>query len=104
MNGNYYKNPRFPTIDDYNKEEEIIANRYDEKKELLLKEFLLLNRGKKVNTYIILKSKEELLPISGIIENIGTDYVVIKDIDNGTWKVVPVNQINYIEFAEKVDY
>lgn len=98
MNGNYYKNPKFPTIEEELIEEESkpINNRSD----LSLNDFLLNNLGIKGKIYTSFSTN----CLDGVIEYIGQDYIIIRDIENGHWNLLYFNHINYIEFSEKVNY
>lgn len=59
-----------------------------------------MNKGKKVKIYLNTENKE----ISGIIEQIGNDFIVVSDPLNNTYNLIPMKCINYITFEEKINY
>ena len=60
------------------------------------------NISKKVLVY--LNFPNEIKEISGIIEQIGNDYIILSDPLSNNWCLIPIRNINYISFEEKINY
>ena len=103
INGSYFQNPTFPTAindevintEDNNYNRVIIEQSNFEK-------ILKLNIGRKVTLYINFNNENKT--ISGIVENIGNDYLIISEPSSGKWDLVKLKDISYIEFEEKINY
>ena len=61
------------------------------------------NKNKKVVVNVFFKENEDY-KISGIIENSGSDYIIISDPSSGKWNLIPMIYINFITFDEKIDF
>lgn len=109
MNGNYYQNPTFPTNDEvYNNGG--YQNLNDDSSQIYEQSFieniLRLNKGKKVKVYVSypdsLNWKDKIY--NGIIEQAGTDHIIISDPSTGMWYLIRLIYLDYIEFDEKINY
>ena len=100
MNGNYYPNPTFPNANlNFNEQpssqvsninEEIIVNNYN----------VLLNKNKNKKVKLHLKDKE----LAGILESVGTDYLVLREVQSEVWNIVKLDDIKVMSVEEKVSY
>ncbi len=93
MNGTYFKNSDFPSNLEYN---EPIDNN-----NILFKK----NVGKKVKIYATFPNSKEWRDrmLSGIIEGINNNFLIISDPKSGAWYLLPIINISYIEFEEKIN-
>ena len=103
MNGQYYKNPRFPTLD----EEETVVT---EEKKLDLKlddcsyrDILLNNKGKKIKIYSCLKDSS-VVSYEGTLEQVGADFLIINNKQNVQLFMLLLDKIDYIEFIDNIEY
>ena len=64
--------------------------------------FLSMNKGKKVDVYLSFTNSKEWKDIilKGIIQDIGDDYLLLKDINNGKNTLIYTYYIDYIVFDE----
>ena len=94
MNGSYFKNPTFPTLDNV---DEIEVNKE-------IKDFSN-NLNKKVKVYAsfpyLNDNKEQIF--EGILEQFNNNYLIIRDIHKEVWYYVLYRYLNYIEFNEKFE-
>ena len=101
MNGAYFKNPTFPTLEN--------DDTYDSNKDSSVVKIgseLSNNISKKVKLYASFpyaNDKEEHV-FEGILEHWDKNYVIIRDIKKEAWYYVSNCYINYLEFSEKFDY
>ena len=100
MNGNYFQNPTFPT-------ERISTDTepsYNEQS--YIENILRLNKGKRVNAYVSFPDSSEWKnkKFSGIIEEAGSDHLIISDPETGYWYLIRIIYLDYVEFMEKVNY
>ena len=93
MNGTYFKNSDFPNNLDYH--EPIEDNN------ILFKK----NVGKKVKIYATFSNSKEWRDkiLSGIIEGINNNFLIISDPRLGVWYIIPIIYVSYIEFEEKIN-
>lgn len=93
MNGTYFKNSDFPHNLDYNEP--------FEDNSILFKK----NVGKKVKIYATFPNSKEWRDrtLSGIIEGINNNFLIISDPKSGAWYLIPIINISYIEFEEKIN-
>lgn len=88
MNGTFFQNPNFNN--------ENALNEYN-----ILKD----NITKKVKVYTEFIDNEKNPQIfSGIFEAYKDNFLIISDPSSGSWYLIPLNIISYIEFEEKVDF
>lgn len=108
MNGTYYKNPTFPTVE--NNYQEYVEN--DEKMEDIpmqqsyIENILRHNKGKKVRAYVSFPDASEWKDkiFEGTIEQAGRDHLIIKDPNTGKWYLILMIYLDYVEFDEKIAY
>ena len=93
MNGTYFKSSDFPNDLDF--------NQLNEDNNPLFKK----NIGKKIKIYLTFSNSKEWRDkmLSGIIENVNHDFLIVSDPSSGSWYLVPIVYINYIEFEEKIN-
>lgn len=104
MNGSYYKNPTFPPNMRPNTIEHI-PNEEIFQGQLGFENELSKNKGKKVTVFLSYCAEEEKpRKIAGIIETSTVDHLILSDPDTGKWYLIPVSNINYMEFNEKINY
>ena len=100
MNNNNYYNPVYPngyvdngstTFDD---EQSYIEN------------IIRLNKGKIGRFYMTFPDSLEWRDrvFSGIIEQSGKDHIIISDPTTGTWYLLLLIYLDYVEFDEKINY
>ena len=96
MNGTYFKNPTFPTLEN---------DDIDKSKEVNIGSELGNNLNKKVKVYASFPylSDNKGQVFEGILEHYDSNYVIIRDIQKEAWYYVLNCYINYLEFNEKVD-
>ena len=98
MNGTYYANPTFPTSSE-NNDLNIVET---EKNDLTLNELLTKNKGKKIKICLSFPNYKEETILSGRLEKIAYDYLIINDIVSDEYKIILLKYINYISFIEKI--
>lgn len=97
MNGNYYNTYSENGLNSYqanDKEEDYIDN--------ILKQ----NKGKKIKLYISIPGSSEYQnkEFIGILEQIGKDHIAISNPQTGSWNLIPLIYLAYIEFEEPINY
>lgn len=113
MNGNYYQNPTFPSnatpinMDMSNNINDLPNNilaMNNNSKQDNLENILKINKGKRINAYISFNNSSEWQNkiISGIIENVGSNYLAMSVPSNNYWYLVKIENLDYIEFMEKI--
>ena len=113
MNGSYYQNPKFPTID----EASVGNNNYEEgyqagqlqdmpMQQSYIENILRHNKGKKVKAYVSFPDANEWKDkiFEGTIEQAGRDHLIIRNPSNGHWYLILMIYLDYVEFDEKIDY
>ncbi len=108
MNGNFFQNPTFPST---NKIEVTPPGNISSEQTLtmeqsLIENILRLNKGKKVKAYVSYpeSSAWQNKIYDGIIEQAGRDHLIIRDIKDGSWYLIRMIYLNYVEFEEKINY
>ncbi len=110
MNGNYYQNPKFPTInrDDYQFEEGYKAGTLADlpMQQSFIENILRNNKGKKVKLYTTFPDSNEWRDrvFEGTIEQAGRDHIIIRNPNNGEWYLILMIYLNYVTFDEKINY
>ena len=116
MNGSYYKNPTFPTLENDNIKNNI-DNTFESGYEAgqladlpmqqsYIENILRHNKGKKVRAYVSFPDSSEWKDriFEGTIEQAGRDHLIIKDIQNGNWYLILMIYLDYVEFDERINY
>ena len=105
----FYQNPTFPG----NKNEDIITPPGNissqttlPMEQSLIENILRLNKGKKVKAYVSYpdSSSWQNKVYDGIIEEAGRDHLIVRDTKEGTWYLIRLIYLNYVEFEEKINY
>lgn len=111
MDGNFYQNPTFPTLKSDNNEKTLITNSEQMSlpdapmKQSFIENILRNNKGKKVKAYVsFANSNDSDKTFEGTIEQAGKDHIIMKDSNTGSWFLIPMIYLNYLEFDEKIDY
>ena len=112
MNGNYYQNPKFPTIDNTNNnfqyEEGYKAGTLVDMpmQQSYIENILRNNKGKKVKIYTSFPDSNEWKDkiFEGTIEQAGRDQIVLRDPKDGHWYLILMIYLDYVEFDEKINY
>lgn len=91
MNGTYYPNPNFLENNNDIKENEIIS---------LDKDIFNKNKGKYINIYLEFKNKDK--EFEGRIEYQNDDYLILSDITNNKYILIPIKYIRYAIFDESL--
>ena len=110
MNGVFYNNPSFPT----NNENKILKTPPGNisvqdslsMEQSFIENILRLNVGKKVKAYVSYpdSSAWQNKVYDGILEQAGRDHLIIKDISSGSYYLIRIIYLNYVEFDEKINY
>lgn len=102
---NYYQNPIFPGLSDDSVLKDIIPS-YDvnasDDNTSALKDIININKKKKGKFYIKGNDKDNY--IEGILEDKGEDYLIISSPSTGLWNILPLNNLYYISFDEKINF
>ena len=103
MNGTYYQNPTFPgnNVNDSNTSSEI--TKQNQPYYLSVDNLIKYNKGKKVKIFVLFPNNTGK-EYDGIIDTIGTDFIIIQDKINNSWLLIKKQYINYIEFNEPIIY
>lgn len=115
MNGSYYKNPTFPTLDNnYNNDNDnSFENGYEAgqladvpMQQSYIENILRHNKGKKVKAYVSFPDSVEWKDriFEGTVEQAGRDHLIIKDTQNGYWYLILMIYLDYVEFDERINY
>ena len=115
MNGSYYKNPTFPTLDNnYNNDNDnSFENGYEAgqlvdvpMQQSYIENILRHNKGKKVKAYVSFPDSVEWKDriFEGTVEQAGRDHLIIKDTQNGHWYLILMIYLDYVEFDERINY
>lgn len=113
MNGNFFQNPTFPNNSTPINMDMEPNNMMQNNAPILnamptdtnnIDNIFRINKGKRVIIYASYNnSKEQDKTFSGIIENYFKDYLIISNPTNSNWYLIKLNDINYIEFMEKIN-
>lgn len=109
MNGNYYQNPTFPTIDTPTTGDLPYSGAVLEDipmQQSYIENILRHNKGKKVKAYVSFPDANEWKDkiFEGIIEQAGRDHLIIRDTQNGQWYLILMIYLDYVEFDERIEY
>ena len=108
MNGNFFQNPTFPTSNgiEITPPGNISNENFLTMEQSLIENILRLNKGKKVKAYVSYpeSSAWQNKIYDGIIEQAGRDHLIIRDVKDGTWYLIRMIYLNYVEFEEKINY
>lgn len=115
MNGNFYQNPTFPTLDnssnnsnDYAFEEGYQSGKLADMpmQQSYIENILRHNKGKKVKAYVSFPDAQEWKDkvFEGTIEQAGRDHLIISDPKNGHWYLILMIYLDYVEFDEQIEY
>ena len=89
MNGNYYQNPAFPTINNDTYEAGYDAAKENDMsmQQSYIENILRHNKGKKIKAYVSFPDANEWKDkvFEGIIEQAGRDHLIISDSHTGKW-------------------
>lgn len=113
MNGNYYQNPTFPNNPVNNNFQNQMPSPMPLKpkdtmpmEQSYIENILRLNKGKNVKVFVSYpessawQNKEYI----GIIEEAGKDHLIIKDSQSGSWYLLRMIYLDYVEFMEPISY
>ena len=110
MNGNYYQNPTFPTNQNNMQNMTVppgnVSSMEDYNEQSYIENILRLNKGKNVKVFVSYpessawQNKEYI----GIIEEAGKDHLIIKDSQSGSWYLLRMIYLDYVEFMEPITY
>ncbi len=112
MDGNYYQNPTFPSLNDkkdnFSFEEGYQAGQLADipMQQSYIENILRHNKGKKVKAYVSFPDAKDWKDkvFEGTIEQAGRDHLIIRDYQNGHWYLILMIYLDYVEFDEKIDY
>ena len=107
MNGNYYQNPTFPTNNFTTPPGNISVTEVNVPQEQsYIENILRLNKGQRVKAYVSYpdSSAWQNKVYEGIIEEAGKDHLIIRDNVSGTWYLIRIIYLNYVEFMEPIIY
>lgn len=93
MNNTYFNKDIFPQANNEQPRQNI--NQY-------LNDILKTNLNKKVKINMAFPNDKQ--EFSGIIEQLGNDYIILSEPSTGNWKLLPLIYLNYITFEEKINY
>ncbi len=111
INGAYYQNPTFPTIDNStnnNFEDGYQAGQLNNMpmEQSYIENILRNNKGKKVKAYVSFPDANEWKDkiFEGTIEQAGRDHLIIRNPKDGHWYLILMIYLDYVEFDEKINY
>ena len=108
MNGSYYQNPTFPNNNFQTPPGNVSINEVNSfpTEQSYIENILRLNKGKKIKAYVSYpdSSAWQNKVYEGIIEEAGKDHLIIKDNVTGTWYLLRMIYLNYVEFMEPITY
>ena len=113
MNGSYYKNPTFPTLDNNYNNDNSFENGYEAgqladvpMQQSYIENILRHNKVKKVKAYVSFPDSVEWKDriFEGTVEQAGRDHLIIKDTQNGYWYLILMIYLDYVEFDERINY
>lgn len=107
MNNTYFNKEIFPEKEYNTNDNKIIKpinyNISIPFEQSFIENILRLNRGKKINIYMIFPNNNEQC-FQGILEVSGKDHIAISEPSTGKWHILPINYIEYITFDENINY
>ena len=110
MNGSFFSNPTFPTTQNTGQIMSPPGNISSQTsfplEQSLIENILRLNKGKSVKVYASYPDSNEWRDkiYNGIIEEAGRDHLILSDPSTGNWWLIRMLYINYVEFAERINY
>ncbi len=111
MNGNYFQNPTFPInpeVNTNNLETTPTAPLIPlpDVQVSYIENILRDNRGKTVKAYVSFSDSEKWKDkeFIGTIEEASIDHLIIKDAMNGSYYLIKILYLDYIEFMEPIIY
>ncbi len=111
MNGNFYQNPTFPNnpTNQMNQQSFITSQNAQDDiplEQSYIENILRLNKGKNVKVFVSYpeSSAWQNKDYVGIIEEAGRDHLILKDSQTGTWYLLRLLYIDYVEFMEPINY
>lgn len=109
MNGSFYQNPTFPSngnMESVTPPGNISSMTLNDGEISYIENILRLNKGKRVNAHFTYPDSNEWRDkvYSGIIEEAGRDHLIISDPKDGTWYMLRMIYLDYVEFMEKINY
>ena len=107
MNGSYYQNPTFPTNNFSTPPGNISVTEVNNTQEQsYIENILRLNKGQRIKAYVSYpdSSAWQNKVYEGIIEEAGKDHLIIRDNVSGTWYLIRIIYLNYVEFMEPIIY
>ncbi len=96
MNGSFYDSSFQDKLLNDN-----LNNQKNNVNDFFLVNLLLNNIGKKINIHIVLPTEERV--VSGIIEEIGNDYLATSNPSDSEWQLIMFAYISYITFLEPIN-
>ena len=109
INGSYFQNPTFPSVNDNTQNTPPGNENYYStlnEEQSYIENILRLNKGKKVKAYVSFpeSSAWQNKIFEGTIEQAGRDHLIIKSIMDGSWFLIRMIYLDYVEFDEKINY
>lgn len=107
MNGNFFSNPTFPTnVTNPDTETTTINESINLSQEQnYIENILKRNKGKKIKAYYSYPDSTEWQNkiYDGILESVGSDYLIMSEPKTGEWHLLRMIYLNYITFEEKIN-
>ena len=108
MNGTFYQNPTFPTIDNTLNDSNMSSSTLEDipMQQSYIENILRLNKGKKVKAYVSYpdSSAWQNKIYDGIIEEAGRYHLIVSDPKTGLWYLIRLIYLDYVEFDERINY
>lgn len=118
MNGNFYQNPTFPSNgnnsyqntpipnDTVYTQNTPIANQGVVNEQSYIENILRMNKGKNAKFFVSYpeSSAWQNKQYTGIIEEAGKDHLIVKDNSSGSWYLIRLIYLDYVEFMEAINY
>ncbi len=109
INGSFFSNPTFPSASSaapITPPGNISVEQSYPLEQSLIENILRLNKGKLVKVYASFPDSNEWRDkiYTGVIEQSGRDHLILSNPNNGTWYLIRMLYINFVEFNEKINY
>lgn len=112
MNNNYFQNPTFPANSNQNTNNQLYnqnkpeATVFPEFQTSYLENILRANKGKTIKAYFSYADSNQWndQEYFGTIEEAGIDHLIIRDSNNGSYYLLRMIYMNFIEFMEPINY
>ncbi len=103
MNGSYFPSAKAPNDMYLNN---VASSVNEDNEQSYIENILRLNKGKKAKAYFSFPDSEKWRDkvFEGIIEEAGKDHLVMSDPNTGTWQLILLIYLNFVEFDEKLNY